>query len=85
MKKHDFRINDEYIFKAPNPLSARSAFKKVYPDVKVFSIKMETSETQKLVTKAAAAGPIRVGVQRSMCMGFGDLPLFQKNEQTDLF
>lgn len=83
MKK--FRINGEYVIKARNPLAARADFVKLFPATKVESIKEEQDENVKLITKAAAAGQMRFGVQRSLQLGFSDLPLFQKDTQTELF
>lgn len=71
---------------ANNSSSARVSFKSKFPDVKIISVGVFVPKEIMLLQEAAAAGSIRVGVQKSMQLGFSDLPLFRaQSEQPELF
>jgi hypothetical protein len=70
---------------ANNSSSARLLFKSKFPAVKIISVGVFVPNEVKLLQEAATAGSIRVGVQKSMQLGYSDLPLFQKDEQLGLF
>ena len=64
---------------------ARAQFKVEHPDAKILTIGLGVTPEQKAVQEAAAEGLIKVGVQKSMQMGYKDLPLFREDNQLKLF
>lgn len=71
--------------KAQNRGIARAEFKKQFPDIKISSMSLAQTPEIIALKEAIATGPIRVGVQKSLNLGFGDLPLFQEDNQLKLF
>lgn len=74
-----------YRTKAKNRGCARAEFRKKFPDLKIISVAESLNEVQKAVAVAVAEGNIKFGVQKSLQLGFSDLPLFQEKNQLDLF
>ncbi|WP_428657636.1 hypothetical protein [Runella sp.] len=74
-----------YYVRAINRGVARAKLKADYPESKVMTIRENLTEEKKAIKEAVAQGVVKVGVQRSMQLGFSDLPLFAKDDQLDLF
>lgn len=71
--------------KAANRGVARSEFIKQFPDIKISSMSVSQTPEIMALKEAVATGHIRVGVQKSLNLGFGDLPLFNEDNQLKLF
>ncbi|WP_273210494.1 hypothetical protein [Runella zeae] len=74
-----------YRVRANNRGVARAKLKNKYPEAKVLTIREELAPEKKMIQEAAAQGTINVGVQRSIQLGYSDLPLFQEDNQLKLF
>ena len=91
MKKFEIKYVDNgqdssYCLEAKNRSCARLAFRAFCPESTILSISEVVPMVQKVLQEAVAQGNVRLGVQKSLQLGFGDLPLFAaKNEQTSLF
>ncbi|AEI46786.1 hypothetical protein [Runella slithyformis] len=71
--------------RAKNRAVARAKFKEQDKTSKILSISEDLTPEKKAIQEAAAQGMVKVGVQKSMQLGFSDLPLFQEKNQLDLF
>lgn len=78
-------VTETFKATAMNRGSARAHFKQEHPEAKILTISMGITPEQKMIQEAVISGPIRVGVQKSLNLGFGDLPLFQEDNQLKLF
>ncbi|MFN8347437.1 MAG: hypothetical protein U0X91_20710 [Spirosomataceae bacterium] len=74
-----------YRVRAINRGVARAKLKEEYADSKVLSIKEDLTPEKKAIQEAAAQGIVKVGVQKSMQLGYSDLPLFGEDNQLKLF
>jgi uncharacterized protein YukJ len=66
-------------------LEARAEFRKTNDGSVDYIIRVVENKAKALVQEAAAQCVIKVGVQRSMQLGYSDLPLFFEDKQTKLF
>ena len=74
-----------YRVRAINRGVARAKLKGEYAASKVLSIKEDLTPEKKAIQEAAAQGIVKVGVQKSMQLGYSDLPLFGEDNQLKLF
>ncbi|MFN3378912.1 MAG: hypothetical protein ACK41O_05615 [Runella zeae] len=82
-KKGDFE--NDYRVQAPNRSSARIKFKERFEGCKILKITEEKSQVEQVLSEAVVEGTIKVGVQKSLQLGYSDLPLFKEDNQLKLF
>lgn len=64
---------------------ARAQFKQLHPEAKILTISMGLTTEQKMIQEAAVENTLKFGVQKSLQLGYKDLPLFQEEKQLKLF
>ncbi|MCP1384447.1 hypothetical protein [Runella salmonicolor] len=74
-----------YYVRAMNRGVARAKLKAEHPTSRVLTIRENLTEEKKALKEAAAQGVVAVGVQKSLNLGFSDLPLFSEDNQLKLF
>lgn len=81
----DGGVSGEITMKAINRGSARAAFRQKFGSAKVEKMEEIITTAQKVIQKAVTEHVLTFGVQKSLQLGYNDLPLFQENNQTELF
>ena len=71
--------------KAKNRGVARAEFKKQFPDLKISSMSLAQTPEKVALQEAAVESTLKFGVQKSLQMGYKDLPLFREDNQLKLF
>lgn len=74
-----------HFIKAINRGSARAAFRVKFGSAKVLSMSEVLTPTQKVIQEALVDNTLKFGVQKSLQMGYKDLPLFREDNQLELF
>lgn len=64
---------------------ARAQFKQLHPDAKILTISMGLTTEQKVIQEAVVDNTLKFGVQKSLQLGYKDLPLFREDNQLKLF
>lgn len=78
-------FQSDYRVEAPNRASARLKTKDRFEGCSVIKVEKVHSPQEKALQEAVAQGNIQLGVQKSLQLGYSDLPLFQEDKQLKLF
>lgn len=81
----DGGVEGEIIINAINRGSARAAFRKKFGIAKVRQMMEQVTVEQQVMQELVKEGKLQFGVQKSLQLGYSDLPLFQEENQLKLF